>query len=151
MKDKNVPEDKKGKPADGSHLAKAERERDEYLAGWQRAKADLINFKRETRESLAKWGEISELGFVRKLLPVLDALEEGDKKGSKDASSILKLILEILKNEGVQELIPEEGSEFDPEIAEAIDGEGTKIAEMYQKGYRYKDYIIRPAKVKVKE
>ena len=148
MEDKSLhhKEDKKEEKT-----AALERERDEYLAGWQRAKADLINFKRETRESLAKWSDLAELGFVRKLLPVLDALEEGDKKGSKDASSVLKLMLEILKNEGVSELVPEGGGDFDPEVHEAIDGEGTKIAEVYQKGYRYKHYIIRPAKVKVKE
>jgi molecular chaperone GrpE len=127
------------------------KERDEYLAGWQRAKADLINYKRETAESLAQFTDFAELGFVRKFLPVLDALESGAQAGSADAQTILKLMLEILKNEGVQEINPEEGAAFNPEFHEAIEGAGAHILEVLQKGYQYKKYVIRPAKVRVKE
>lgn len=130
-------------------LELAKKERDEYLNGWKRAKADLANFRKETEQAITKLADVLRVELLKSLLPVVDSFEESAKSKAEGLAEIRSLFLLTLKKDGLEEIKVEPGEEFNPEIHEAVDGEGERIGEIVRKGYRYKDYIIRPAKVKL--
>lgn len=128
-----------------------ERERDEYLDGWRRAKADLVNFKKETAESLERFNDMMKVEFTRELMPVIDALHEAERSEIDGLVPIKNLLMSILKNEHIEAIQPAEGDEFDPEVHEATGGTGSIIDRCQQKGFKYKTHVIRPAKVTVRD
>jgi len=132
-------------------VERLERERDEYLNGWKRSKADLVNFKKDMTDSLVRHTDLAKVEFVREILPIVDALREGERSKIEGLIPIQRLLMSILEREGIEEINPQEGEEFDPELHEATHGKGLVVEECRQKGFSYKSYIIRPAKVVVKE
>lgn len=144
-------------------LAECQKKRDEYLAGWQRARADFLNYKKEEIERI---GEILKYGgeeLILKLLPILDNFYLVEKKlaeelkNDENVKGILQIkaqILDFLKNQGVEE-IEAIGKKFDPNFHEATETIGRKgiepgiVLEETQKGYTIHGRILRPAKVKV--
>ena len=133
-------------------LALAEKERDEYLNGWKRAKADFINLRKEFEQRTGELSNIIKIDFIQAMLPLLDALEELARNGIEGSKNIKELANEILKKESVKEIKTKKGEEFNPEIHEALEGEGNIIEEVIQKGYQHKGgELIRPTKVKVRK
>ncbi|MBI2636666.1 MAG: nucleotide exchange factor GrpE [Parcubacteria group bacterium] len=67
---------------------------DEYLAGWKRAQADYQNLKREHEQQFARIGELSAIGFVERLLPVIDhfelAINHTPKESDKKENEVLE-------------------------------------------------------------
>lgn len=130
-------------------LALAEKERDEYLGGWKRAKADLINAKKEWTDQIKDLGDFAKIEIVKQFLPVMDALENA--KEIEGWREIKKLVYDVFNKSGVEE-IEALGKKFDPMYHEAV-GEGAgndnEIIEVLQKGYRVNNQVIRAAKVKV--
>jgi molecular chaperone GrpE len=142
--------------------AKAEKA-DEYLELAQRTKADFENYrKRAGREA----GAAQERGIVKLALELLPAVDDLDRAlqatdGSPDADTLasgLKLVhagvLAALARVGIEPYSPV-GERFDPQHHEAVaqqpvDGAdpGT-IVEVYQRGYRLGDAVLRPARVVV--
>ncbi|MFZ3099684.1 MAG: nucleotide exchange factor GrpE [Minisyncoccales bacterium] len=135
----------------------------EYLNGWKRAKADLINYKKEEGQRMEEFGKYNRQAFVFNLLPIMDSLDLAEKNLSKDLKSdeqvkgllmIKKQLEDFLKANGV-EAIAAQGEKFNPELHEAAQMEecpgeesGTIIEEI-QKGYMIDGCLLRPAKVKV--
>ncbi len=141
------------KPVDIKELQEklelAEKERDEYLNGWKRAKADLLNTKKDWEEQLAKISVYAAGDIIKKILPLMDALDEA--KNIDGWQEIQKLGLDVLKKNGVEE-IQALGQEFNPEFHESVGmGEGAEhqVIEVLQKGYILKGQVLRPAKVKI--
>lgn len=144
-------------------LKKCQQEKQEYLDGWQRAKADLINYRRRQEEQMKEWQKLINQGLICELLPVLDSLEAGisnyelritnNKEKDSDLENIKKQLWEILKKHGLEE-IKSLGQKFNPEFHETVESvesdkeEGT-IVEEVQKGYTLNGKVIRVAKVKV--
>lgn len=129
-------------------LALAEKERDEYLNGWKRAKADLINSKKESEDQLKNLSDFVKTDFIRQFLPVLDALELAPE--IEGWRGVKKLVNEVLVKNKVEE-IGGLGDEFDPAYHEAVgEGEGSpgQVVEVMQKGYIINGRVVRPAKVK---
>ncbi len=130
-------------------LSLTEKERDEYLNGWKRAKADLINAKKEWAGEIKNLRDFVKIEFVKGFLPVLDALEAaGEADGLRE---VKKLASDVLSKSGVEEF-EALGQSFDPVCHEAVaegEGEAHKVIEVLQKGYRINDRVIRPAKVKI--
>jgi len=138
------------------------KEKDQYLAGWQRARADHLNYIKDEQERLKTFVELSNEGLIMELLPILDSFEKADKsipQGYAD-NQIIRGFLQIgeqlksiLKNQGLEEI--EVGQKFDPssqEIIETIENPELKdetIAEVSLKGYTFKGRTIRPVKVKI--
>jgi len=129
-------------------LKSANTERREYLEGWQRAKADLINFKRESTGMQEKFTKFASEDLIHDILPVLDSFEMAVTHKEEGAERIHKQLLGILKKSGLEEISPM-GEKFDTKFHEAIGGEGEKIVEVVKKGYTLHDKIIRPAQVKL--
>ncbi len=137
------------------------KQKDEYLAGWQRARADFLNYKKEEMERISALLAYSGEELILKILPILDNFELVEKKMPEDlkkdesVKGILQIknqILDFLKNQGVEE-IKTVGEKFDPNLHEAVetqDGqESGIILEEVQKGYMINGRLLRAAKVKV--
>jgi molecular chaperone GrpE len=149
--------------ASPTRIAELERERDEYLAGWQRTQADFENYrKRALRDQQAFAARASER-LVGKLLPVLDDLERAieaaehheEAKVIEGVEMTKSALAAALASEGVEE-IPADGV-FDPHVHEALltqPAEGVEpgvIVQVVQRGYRLGDVVLRPARVIVAE
>jgi molecular chaperone GrpE len=94
-------------------LEEAEKLKNEYLAGWQRARADLINYKKEELERVGELIRFSANGLILKILPILDNFEIAEKKlpedlkNNENVKGILQIknqILNFLKEQGVDEI-----------------------------------------------
>lgn len=147
-------------PAD--ELEQLRRERDEYLAGWQRAKADFINYKRDVEKLTAEIQKFAREDFVYELLPVLDhfTLAESHLPPERTADEWTRGVLQIkgelediLKREGVA-VIEAVGKPFDPQYHESVgvvelDGPENVVVEEVQRGYALNGRVLRPAKVKI--
>ena len=143
-----------------SELQKCEAQKNEYLAGWQRAKADLINYKKEELQRLEEFAKYHGAEFMRELIAVLDAFDLGlaalEKQGSveKGIYMIRAQIEDLLKKRGLERIPLKPGDAFDPAFAEAItEGESEQppgtVAEEIEPGYRLYDKVLRPARVKL--
>jgi len=153
---KNKKEDKNQKK-----LENCEKEKQEYLEGWQRARADIANLKKSHDEEKKLFTSIGKEKMLAELVPVLDnfnaafqgeAWENVDKNWRIGVEYIHKQFLDILENNGISEF-GEVGEDVDfkkHEILEEVDGgEKDKVVQVVQKGYKMGEKIIRPAKVKV--
>lgn len=142
-------------------LKESEKSRDDYLAGWQRAKADLVNYKKDEAKRMTEMADFIWAGLALKILQIVDNLELAKKYLPKKlenddwAKGILQIetqIKEFLKSEGVEEIATEK---FDPVLHEAVeeivskDVEQGNIIEVIQKGYKLNGRILRSARVKV--
>lgn len=141
-----------------SKLKIAEKERKEYLDGWQRERADFANFKRDMGKYLEDARGAVKEDIVGQFLNVLDNIELTIQHAPKEISKsdwykgleqVHKQYLSTLQEVGVQEIQVKKGDTFDPARHEAIEGNGEKISEILQKGYILGSKILRPTKVKV--
>lgn len=140
----------------------AVKQRDEYLDSLRRVQADFQNFKRRNSTARSDGYEEGAREVVAAMLPVIDNLERaigaaaqaGDENSPmlEGVKMTLKSMLESAGRFGLAE-IPAEGCEFDPEVHNAVMREETddpgKVLEVFQKGYKVKDRVIRYAMVKV--
>lgn len=141
-------------------LKKCEAERDEYLAGWQRAKADFINYKRDELKRLEEVARYGNEKLIEEMISILDSFDLGittlEKNGPVDKGIyiIRTQIEDLLKKYGLSRIPIKVGEPFDPAVAEAIAEEesempaGTVIEEI-EAGYKLYDKVIRPARVKI--
>lgn len=136
-----------------------EKQRDEYLAGWQRAKADLLNYKKEEAARLEEFAKYHNADFVLELVSILDNFDLGlaalEKQGpvEKGIYMIRAQTEDILKKRGLERIEVKKGGEFDPAVMEAVaevdsDLPEGKVVEEIEAGYRLYDKILRPARVK---
>ena len=144
-------------------LQECEKAKQEYLEGWQRARADFLNYKKEELKRVEGLIEFAKEGMILKILSILDNFEIAEKslpQDLKEDKNIKGLLLiknqlkEFLKQNGVEE-IELKGEKFDPafcEVIEAIEDkekESGVVIEEIQKGYKINGRVLRPAKVKV--
>lgn len=140
-------------------LKKCESERKEYLEGWQRAKADYINFKKDEGKRFEDMARFVTASIVEEFLPVLDSFDLAFQHGvSKEVEKGIMLIRsqfeDVLRKRGIEEIIVKAGDPFDPAKHESV-GEtksehppGT-IADVVQKGYVFRERVMRPARVRL--
>ena len=125
--------------------------------------ADFDNFRRRTREAEAKAADTHTAETLKAFLPVLDNFElalahmkkdEGGAAYVQGFELLQKQFVKILEGFGVKE-IEALGKTFDPHFHEAVmmlpadDKEDETISMVFQKGYLYKDNVLRVAKVQV--
>jgi molecular chaperone GrpE len=139
------------------------RERDEYLALAQRAKADFENYRKRATREAAEAERRGRLALARELVPSLDSLERalGSAEPGSDVARGLELVhgelTATLGRAGVEAFDPA-GERFDPTHSEAIStapaGEGAEpgtVLETVERGYRSDGTVLRPARVIVSE
>lgn len=128
-----------------------------------RLMAEYDNYRKRTDKEKSMMFEMGAKAIVEKVLPVIDNFERGfdcvDEKGKEDPfvqgmDKIYKQMIAMLEEAGVK-AIDAVGKEFDPNIHNAvmhIDDETMDtniVAEEFQKGYMYKDSVVRCSMVKV--
>ena len=143
--------------------AELEKKANDYLDRYQRTLAEFDNFRKRTMKEKASMYDDGVRDSVLKLIPVVDnferavsAVSEEEKESGlyKGIEMVLKQFTEILTSLGVQE-IEAEGKAFDPNLHNAVmhiedENFGENIvAEEFQKGYTYRDSVVRHSMVKV--
>jgi molecular chaperone GrpE len=133
---------------------------EEYLNGWKRAKADLINYQKDEAKRFEEVVKFANAAIIKDLIVVLDsfniALEvlEKQEKSEKGIYMIKAQLEDILKKNGLETMASSVGSKFDPNFHEAVaEVESEKpagtIIEEIEKGYLLNGRVIRPTKVKL--
>lgn len=143
-------------------LSKCQKEREEYLDGWKRAKADLINFKKDESKRIEAIVKFSNEILVKDLINVLDSFDlalvalglEQDNRTQKGLYLIRQQLEDILKQNGLERIIISVGQPFDPGFQEAVatiesDKPSGTIIEEVERGYLLNGKLIRPVRVKV--
>jgi molecular chaperone GrpE len=143
-------------------LSKCQKERDEYLDGWKRAKADLINYKKDEIKRFENIVRFSNESLIRELINVLDSFdlalvaleEEKDSKKEKGLYLIRQQLEDILKKVGLERIVISVGQPFDPGLQEAVaelesDKPSGIIMEEVERGYLLNGKLVRPARVKI--
>jgi len=136
---------------------------DEYLEGWQRARAEFANFRKRIDREREQSHQTAAGTIIRRYLEILDDLERAlsnrppEGEGAIWAGGIeliYRKFLKTLESEGVKRM-EAEGEMFDPNMHEAIsheespDHESGQIIEVVQPGYMLGDRVLRPALVRV--
>ena len=159
MSDKNISEKKDVLDEDIEVLKK---ERDEYLDGWKRAKADLVNYKSEDLARLKEITRFASEDIMRDIVLVLDSFDLGIASIGNDSESLvgkgmymIKTQLEdVLKKRGLERIIVSVGNPFDPALHEAIatvdsDMPSGVVVDEVERGYLLNGKLLRPSRVVV--
>ncbi len=130
---------------------------------YQRLFAEFQNFRSRSDKEKSAMFEVGARSIVEKILPVVDNIERGvaalseedlDSPVGQGMNLIYKQLLQTLEDMGV-EAIEAKGQEFDPELHNAVMHEDNDefgeniVSEELQKGYKYKDTVVRHSMVKV--
>jgi len=138
-------------------LAATRREKQEYMDGWQRAKADYVNALKRFETDKKELEVRGRIRAIEALLPALDALERAKKHGDipDDFAGIAKHLENAFASLGL-EVVGEVGETFDPALHEALGqdettgvGADNTISAVLEKGWKAGDVLVRPAKVRV--
>ncbi len=138
-------------------LAQCRKEKQEYMDGWQRAKADYVNLLKRF-ETDAKTSELKgKVRAIETLLPTLDTLERAKEHGDipEGFLAIAKQLESAFASLGL-EALGTVGEKFDPAFHEALGQDPAESVEtddtitvVLEKGWKIGDTVIRPAKVRV--
>ena len=122
----------------------------------QRLQAEYSNYKKRVDRDRLLAGEIATAGALLELLPILDDLDRAGDHGELTGGfkAVADQILNATKKLGLEKF-GETPSTFDPNIHEALMHETsnevkeTTVTKILQFGYRYKERVLRPARVVV--
>ncbi|MFA6324675.1 MAG: nucleotide exchange factor GrpE [Candidatus Paceibacterota bacterium] len=148
-------------------LVACKKEKTEYLDGWQKERADFINYKKQEEDRKSNFSEAMRERIIMRFLTVLDsfdmafanreAWEKVDESWRKGVEYIYSQMNTIFEEFGVKS-IGSVGENFDPSIHQSIEvmhaekkEDDHKVAEVTQKGYKLGDRVIRPARVNIFE
>jgi molecular chaperone GrpE len=148
-------------------LKKVEAEKQEYLTGWQRAKADLINARKRDEADRQEFLKFANENLVSELLPVLESFdmamqnkevwEKVDKNWRIGVEYIFSQLKKVLSENGIVEVDPA-GQTYDEKHHEAVSYEPVtdekqhhKIIKVMQKGYNLNGRAVKVPRVVVGE
>lgn len=148
-------------------LKACQKEKEEYLTGWQKERADFSNYKKQEDDRKAEARDIMREHILFRFLSVIDsfnmafanreAWEKVDPNWRRGVEYIYSQLNSIFEEYGVKE-IGEAGESFDPNIHQSIEMMPTdkkemdhKVANVIQKGYKLGERVMRPARVNVYE
>ncbi|MCX6754848.1 MAG: nucleotide exchange factor GrpE [Candidatus Nomurabacteria bacterium] len=148
-------------------LKQVRSDKEEYLTGWQRAKADYVNLQKEMDQVRANTSLLTKEKIVENLLPALDsfdmafankdAWEKVDQNWRVGVEYIYQQFINSLSDSGVEK-IDKSNISFDPNIHQSMESVATDdeskdhtIEKIIQAGYKIGDRVIRPARVNIYE
>lgn len=129
-----------------------------------RVTADFANFKKRTAKEQVQWIDIGQAQVLNKILPIIDdfdrAIAQARQQKNKEVEAwlegfelIYKAFYKLLEASQVTEVKTDQ--EFNPELHEALlsvesdEHDSGTIVQVMQKGFMFKDKVLRPAKVSV--
>ena len=151
-----------------------EKQAEKNLEGWKRTQADFENYKRMQLESQKDLIKYATQNIILQIIPVLDNFQMSTKHIPQDQKDggwvtgimyIQKQLEGVLVENGIEEITPKVGDNFDPVFHEAIADKAcgcnhcdcekekkqekfkNKIKTVMMKGYKIGDKVIRPARV----
>ena len=140
---------------DKSKIENLHKRIEELENNWKRALADYKNLERRTAEEKEEFAQFASMLLIQRLLPIVDNLQLLEKHvNDSGLKMIVKEFLELLEENGVKQL-ETDGKDYDSatmECVDTLDCEDTnkgKVVETTARGYKLKNKILRPAKVKV--
>lgn len=148
-------------------LHTCEKEKREYLEGWQRAKADFVNARKEDAKQKEIFVKFAQERLIEELLSVVDsfematsnkeAWEKSPENWRKGIEHIHSQLTSVLERNGLKRVHPL-GEKFDPsahESVEVVPAEKEEhhdtIVAVLQNGYTLHGKILRPARVRIAE
>jgi molecular chaperone GrpE len=151
-------------PSEGSgpetEIQKLKAERDLYVDRLARMQAEFDNARKRATKEQQDFRDFALADTIKTLLPVVDNFERALQSKSETADFragvelIYKQLRDVLTKLGVQP-IEAKGQQFDPRFHEAVemvetpDAADHEVLEEWQRGYKYKDRLLRPAMVRV--
>ena len=167
-KEKAAPEEAEPEPDElaalRAQLEQIQTKSNEYLDGWQRARAEFTNYRRREEQRWKRMNEEARSRFLLRLLPVLDDLGRAfeavpeDTRGSswaKGLSLVGHKLRTVLEKEGLSVMSVQPGDAFDPNYHGAVlwepseEFEEGEIVQVLQQGYELDESVLRPALVRV--
>ncbi|MEI6580664.1 MAG: nucleotide exchange factor GrpE [bacterium] len=150
-----------------SDLKLCKKEKDEYLAGWQKERADFVNYKKQEEARKLNFSESLRERILARFLTVIDSFnmafsnketwEKVDENWRKGIEYIYAQMNTIFEEYGVKP-VGEVGESFDPNIHQSVEmvetlkkEEDHKVCEVVQKGYKLGERVIRAARVNIFE
>lgn len=145
-------------PTPEAQLAEEREKAERYYKNWQRAAADLANYKRRVEQERAEHARLANAALVINLLPIVDDMDRAiatldstlaGLNWAQGMVAIHRKLQQLLESMGVQE-IAAEGELFDPSVHEAVGrqpGDENRVLHVVQKGYRLGERVVRPAMV----
>jgi len=139
-------------------LAEEKEKAEKYLANWQRSQADLENYKKRSQQEIGEVIELAISALISNLLPVMSDLERAlasvpaeleESNWTEGIKLIYNKFKATLEAQGLSE-IEAKGEPFDPRLHEAVmqkEGKEGMVIEETQKGYKFRDKVIRPSLV----
>jgi molecular chaperone GrpE len=146
--------------SDAGERDRLTREKSELQDLLQRRQAEFENFRRRVERERSELFEYAAMDTVKALLPILDdferalKIETADKEYARGMELIYTRLYESLRKLGLEPLSTE-GTLFNPHEHHAVDMVDTtehpdqSILEEYQRGYKFKGRLLRPAMLKV--
>jgi molecular chaperone GrpE len=143
-----------------AELQKVKAERDTLLDRLARAQAEFDNARKRAIKEQQDFRDFATVDAIKSLLPVIDSFERALQAKSEPSDFragvelIYKQLQDVLAKIGVRP-IAAKGEQFDPHVHEAIemvetsDAADHEVLEEWQRGYKFKDRLLRPAMVKV--
>ncbi len=141
-------------------ISELEKQSQEYFEGWQRERADFLNYKKRVEREQLSLKNYTTAEIIKKYLVIIDDMELALKNqpGNSECLNwvngvnlIYQKLISILESEGVVR-IPTDGA-FDPNLHEALtqiesdDHESGHVVEVMRNGYRIGDRVLRPSLV----
>ena len=148
-------------------LKTCRKEKEEYLTGWQRAKADYINLQKELDSTRLNISIVAREKMARNLMPALDSFdmafqnkeswEKVDPNWRMGVEYIYSQFMTGLADSGIEK-IDQIGVKFDPNLHHSISAVETEkeeqdhtIESIIQVGYKIGERVVRPARVNIYE
>ena len=142
-------------------------EKEEYLTGWQKERAEFANYKKGEDDRKAIFSESMREHILSRFLTVIDSFDMAfankeswnkvDENWRKGVEYIYAQMNSIFEEYGVKQ-VGTVGEAFDPNIHQSIEVVGTEkneqnhtVAVVIQKGYKLGERVMRPARVNVYE
>ncbi len=138
----------------------ADKEKDSWKNKYYEAYADRANTRKQIEKENEDFKKYAQKSLIEELIPTLDSFDRSLRAEPKDEATkrykegfqrIHNKLLNSLKQAHVEIIAPKVGEEYDPHTRMAlstIEGEeNNKVAEVYRKGYKLYDHLLRAASV----
>lgn len=126
----------------------------ELTGDLQRTRADFENFRKQVEMQKEQEKKSAKYATVYKILPLIDDMSRAIAT-FEELAPLEKTLEKTMKELGLKRVVSDKGTDFNPDLHEAVmvEGEGEKevIAETLRLGYYYEGEVLRPAMVKVQK
>ncbi len=156
MKEKKIDEQEMAELVEDVLEPTADEQITELTNDLQRTRADFENYRKQVEAQRLQAMSVAKYATVEKFLPLVDDLDRALEAYPEQLKPLQKSFQKTLKTLGLEKINSATGTEFNPDIHEAISvedegGDTEVIAETLRPGYLYENNVVRPAMVKVKK